>query len=52
MTPCAWKRNWPRCTATPNRQRYLAESLAQFWTSAGRMFELAAQGQERAGARN
>jgi signal transduction histidine kinase len=31
----------------PNRQR-LAESLAQFWTSAGRMFEMAAQGQERA----
>src|SRR5271157_2852438 len=27
----------------PNRQR-LAESLAQFWTSAGRMFEMAAQG--------
>lgn len=30
----------------PNRQR-LAELLAQFWTSAGRMFELAAQGDER-----
>jgi signal transduction histidine kinase len=31
----------------PNRQR-LAESLAQFWTSAGRIFEVAAQGQDRA----
>lgn len=30
------------------RQRYLAESLAQFWTSAGRVFEAAAQGEERA----
>jgi len=28
----------------PNRQRYLAERLAQFWSSAGRMFEMAAQG--------
>ena len=26
-----------------NRQRYLAESLADFWTSAGRMFEAAEQ---------
>ena len=32
----------------PNRQRQLAESLAQFWTSAGRMFDMAAHGQERA----
>ena len=32
----------------PNRQRYLAASLAQFWSSAGRMFEVAAQGQDRA----
>ena len=31
----------------PNRQR-LAESLAQFWTSADRTFEMAAQGQESA----
>jgi hypothetical protein len=31
-----------------SRQRYLAESLAQFWTSVDRMFELAAQGQDRA----
>ncbi|MGD0365083.1 MAG: ATP-binding protein [Bryobacteraceae bacterium] len=31
-----------------SRQRYLAESLAQFWTSADHMFELAAQGQDRA----
>jgi signal transduction histidine kinase len=30
------------------RQRYLAESLAQFRTSAGHMFEMAAQGQDRA----
>jgi len=28
----------------PNQQRYLAASLAQFWNSAGRMFEIAAQG--------
>jgi len=26
-----------------NRQRYLADSLAEFWASAGRMFEVAAQ---------
>ncbi|HTT65867.1 MAG TPA: ATP-binding protein [Bryobacteraceae bacterium] len=32
----------------PNQQRYLAASLAQFWSSADRMFELAAQGQEGA----
>src|ERR1019366_5561218 len=32
----------------PNRQRYLAASLAQFWSSAGRMFEVDAQGQDRA----
>jgi signal transduction histidine kinase len=32
----------------PGRQRYLSDSLAQFWTSAGRMFEVAAQGQDRA----
>ncbi len=35
-------------TRDPNRQRYLAGLLAQFWTSAGRMFDLAAQGQEHA----
>jgi two-component system NarL family sensor kinase len=28
----------------PDQQRYLAASLAQFWSSAGRMFEVAAQG--------
>src|SRR5579871_1894595 len=33
-----------------SRQRYLAASLAQFWTSAGRMFDLAAQGDDK-GAR-
>jgi len=32
----------------PNQQRYLAASLAQFWSSAGRMFEMAAQGQDQA----
>jgi len=32
----------------PNQQRYLAALLAQFWSSAGRMFEVAAQGQDRA----
>ncbi|MGA2131707.1 MAG: ATP-binding protein [Bryobacteraceae bacterium] len=32
----------------PNRQRYLAGTLLQFWNSAARMFELAAQGQEPA----
>jgi signal transduction histidine kinase len=42
-TRCAWKRNSLRSRAT-HRQRYLAESLAQFWSSAGRMFEVAAQG--------
>jgi len=31
----------------PNRQHYLAASLAQFWSSADRMFEMAAQGQDR-----
>src|ERR1022692_717620 len=31
----------------PNQQRYLAALLAQFWSSAGHMFEMAAQGQER-----
>jgi len=31
----------------PNRQR-LAESLSQFWTSTGRMFDLVTQGQEPA----
>ena len=31
----------------PNRERYLAGTLAQFWNSAARMFELAAQGQDR-----
>ncbi len=30
------------------RQHYLADSLNQFWTSAGRMFEVAAKGQEAA----
>jgi len=30
------------------RQRYLAESLTQFWTSADRLFDLAAHGQENA----
>jgi signal transduction histidine kinase len=35
----------------PNQQAYLAQSLAQFRSSAGRMFELAAQGQDR-GARD
>jgi signal transduction histidine kinase len=35
-------------TRDPDRQRYLAGLLAQFWTSASRMFDLAAQGQERA----
>jgi len=32
----------------PGRQQYLAGSLAQFWTSASRMFEVAAQGGDRA----
>ena len=32
----------------PSLQRYLSESLAQFWTSAGRMFEVAAQGRQSA----
>jgi signal transduction histidine kinase len=32
----------------PNRQRYLTTTLLQFWSSAGHMFELAEQGQERA----
>ena len=32
----------------PNQQRYVAGSLAQFWSSAGRMFEVAAQGQDSA----
>ena len=32
----------------PDRQRYLAEILSQFWSSAGRMFELAAAGQDAA----
>lgn len=32
----------------PTRERYLSDSLAQFWTSAGRMFEVAAQGRDRA----
>jgi signal transduction histidine kinase len=32
----------------PHRQQYLAASLAQFWSSAGHMFEMAAQGQDRA----
>jgi signal transduction histidine kinase len=31
-----------------SRQRYLSASLAQFWTSADRMFELAAQGRDSA----
>src|SRR5271155_4593602 len=31
-----------------DRQRYLADSLTQFWTSAGRMFEVAAPGREDA----
>jgi len=32
----------------PGRQQYLAGSLGQFWTSAGRMFEVAAHGGARA----
>lgn len=32
----------------PNRQRYLAASLAQFWSSVNHMFEVAAQGQDHA----
>ena len=32
----------------PGRQQYLAGSLAQFWTSAGRMFEVAAHGEDHA----
>lgn len=32
----------------PGRQRYLADSMAQFWTSTGRMFAVAAAGQEPA----
>jgi len=32
----------------PNRQGYLAETLAQFWTAAGHMFELAEHGEEPA----
>jgi len=32
----------------PGRQQYLAGSLDQFWTSASRMFEVAAQGGDRA----
>lgn len=32
----------------PNRQRYLAGSMAQFWTSADRMFEVAARGGDSA----
>lgn len=31
-----------------SRQRYLSDSLAQFWTSAGRMFDVAAQGRQGA----
>jgi len=31
----------------PNRQQYLANALAQFWTSANRMFEAAGQNRER-----
>ncbi|MFN7993778.1 MAG: histidine kinase [Bryobacteraceae bacterium] len=31
----------------PSRQRYLSESLTEFWTSAGRMFAVAEQGRER-----
>jgi signal transduction histidine kinase len=34
-----------------SRQRYMAATLAQFWTSSDRMFDLAAQGQDR-GARD
>ncbi|MGA2740975.1 MAG: sensor histidine kinase, partial [Bryobacteraceae bacterium] len=32
----------------PNGQRYLAGLLAQFWTSVGRMFAVAGQGEDRA----
>jgi signal transduction histidine kinase len=32
----------------PSRQRYLSDSLAQFWTSARRMFAVAAQGRQDA----
>src|SRR5579863_4554223 len=31
----------------PSRQSYLAQTLSQFWLSAGHMFDLAEQGQER-----